>query len=206
MRFRTWPVAALGLGGLLLLVVVSVLAASSRAQEIYTQLDQLNTYQRDVETKLRTLRSDVQSSGIFIRDYLLDPEREHAPNLPRASGRIPSGQRGDGRRPASAREWSRTSMSGFRACEAKLDDYWQAFDPLFDWTLVGKNQPERQLPAPRGAAAPRGRPGDRLGNRGAEQCQPCRAARRGDATSRGSSAASCTGCCGEVCRSASSSR
>ena len=79
MRFRTWPVAALGLGGLLLLVVVSVLAASSRAQEIYTQLDQLNTYQRDVETRLRTLRSDVQSSGIFIRDYLLDPERENAP-------------------------------------------------------------------------------------------------------------------------------
>ena len=48
MRFRTWPVAALGLGGLLLLVVVSVLTASNRAQEIYTQLDQLNTHQRDV--------------------------------------------------------------------------------------------------------------------------------------------------------------
>ena len=51
MRFRTWPVAALGLGGLLLLVVVSVLAASDRAQEIYTQLDQLNTHQREVETQ-----------------------------------------------------------------------------------------------------------------------------------------------------------
>ena len=76
---QTGLAAALGLGGLLLLVVVSVLAASSRAQEIYTQLDQLNTYQRDVETRLRTLRSDVQSSGIFIRDYLLDPERENAP-------------------------------------------------------------------------------------------------------------------------------
>src|SRR6188474_2510504 len=71
MRFRTWPVAALGLGGLLLLVVVSVLAASNRAQEIYTQLDQLNTHQREVETKLRALRSDVHLSGIFIRDYLL---------------------------------------------------------------------------------------------------------------------------------------
>ncbi len=79
MRFRTWPVAALGLGGLLLLVVVSVLTASNRAQEIYTQLDQLNSHQRDVETKLRRLRSDVHLSGIFIRDYLLDPERERAP-------------------------------------------------------------------------------------------------------------------------------
>ena len=78
MRFRTWPVAALGLGGLLLLVVVSVLAASNRAQEIYTQLDQLNTHQREVETKLRALRSDVHLSGIFIRDYLLDSARENA--------------------------------------------------------------------------------------------------------------------------------
>src|SRR5262245_53241248 len=78
MRFRTWPVAALGLGGLLLLVIVSVQAASSRAQEIYTQLDELNTHHRDVETKLRRLRSDVHLSGIFIRDYLLDTERARA--------------------------------------------------------------------------------------------------------------------------------
>ena len=84
MRFRTWPVAALGLGGLLLLVVVSVLTASNRAQEIYTQLDQLNTHQRDVETKLRRSASDVHLSGIFIRDYLLDTERERAPTI--ASG------------------------------------------------------------------------------------------------------------------------
>jgi hypothetical protein len=38
MRFRTWPVAALGLGGLLVLVLVSVLTASRRAQEIYTRI------------------------------------------------------------------------------------------------------------------------------------------------------------------------
>ena len=53
MRFRSWPVAALGLGGLLLLVVVSVLAASNRAQEIYTQLDQLNTFLEHILSSLR---------------------------------------------------------------------------------------------------------------------------------------------------------
>ena len=138
MRFRTWPVAALGLGGLLLLVVVSVLAASNRAQEIYTQLDQLNTHQRDVENKLRKLRSDVHLSGIFIRDYLLDPEREHAP-IYRASL-------------AEFRQNNVATVTELRALasgrpekderiaslQAKLDDYWQAFDPLFDWTLVEK--------------------------------------------------------------------
>src|SRR5262245_57975100 len=78
MRIRTWPVAALGLGGLLLLIVVSVLAASNTAQEIYGQLDHLNTHHRDVENKLRGLRSDLSLSGIYMRDYLLDPERSHA--------------------------------------------------------------------------------------------------------------------------------
>ena len=137
MRFRTWPVAALGLGGLLLLVVVSVLAASSRAQEIYTQLDQLNTYQRDVETRLRTLRSDVQSSGIFIRDYLLDPERENAPIYREVLAKFRQDNVAtvdDLRALASGRGIDERISS----LEAKLDDYWQAFDPLFDWTLVEK--------------------------------------------------------------------
>jgi signal transduction histidine kinase len=137
MRFRTWPVAALGLGGLLLLVVVSVLAASSRAQEIYTQLDQLNTYHRDVETRLKTLRSDVHLSGIFIRDYLLDPERENAPSYREALAKYRQNNVAtvdDLRALASGRGMDER-ISGL---EAKLDDYWQAFDPLFDWTLVEK--------------------------------------------------------------------
>ena len=79
MRFRTWPVAAVGLASLLLLVVYSVTAASRRAQEIYTQLDQLNTHYQEVQTKLRQLRSDNHLSGIFVRDYLLDTARERAP-------------------------------------------------------------------------------------------------------------------------------
>jgi signal transduction histidine kinase len=144
MRFRTWPVAALGLGGLLLLVVVSVLTASNRAQEIYSQLDQLNTDHRNLETKLRQLRSDVHLSGIYIRDYLLDPEREHAPSYRQRLGEIR--QRNvttvDELR-ALARE--RHDPEGrpdneerISSLDAKLDDYWQAFDPLFDWTLVEK--------------------------------------------------------------------
>ena len=138
MRFKTWPVAALGLGGLLLLVVLSVLAASRRAQEIYTQLDQLNTHHRDVDEKLRRLRADMHLSGIFIRDYLLDPEREHAPEY-----RI---------RLAEFRSSNLTKLEGLRtlyggtaddnarmtSLQTKLEDYWQTFDPLFDGTPAEK--------------------------------------------------------------------
>ena len=79
MRFRTWYLVALGLGGLLVLIAVSMLAASRKAQAIYVQLDRLNTHHHEVDTKLRRLRSDVNLSGIFVRDYLLDISRERAP-------------------------------------------------------------------------------------------------------------------------------
>src|SRR6476646_4192666 len=79
MRLKTWIVAALGLASLVLLIALSMLAASRKAQEIYAQLDELNTHHRNVETKLRALRSDVSLSGIFVRDYLLDVARERAP-------------------------------------------------------------------------------------------------------------------------------
>jgi signal transduction histidine kinase len=138
MRFRSWIVAALGLGGLLLLVAVSVLVASRRAQEIYTQLDELNSHHREVETKLRSVRSDVHLSGIFVRDYLLDTARERAPEYRQ--------------RLADFRRTSLTAVAELRALargrdgsddrilslQAKLDDYWQAFDPLFDWTPAEK--------------------------------------------------------------------
>src|SRR5687768_18235777 len=79
MRLKTWLVAALGLGSLVILIAVSMLASSRRAQNIYAQLDQLNTHHRNVEAKLRALRSDVHLSSIFVRDYLLDVARERAP-------------------------------------------------------------------------------------------------------------------------------
>ena len=138
MHIRTWPVAALGLGGLLLLIVVSVLAASSRAQEIYTQLDQLNSHHRDVENKLRRLRSDVHLSGIYMRDYLLDPERAHASEY---RERLAEFRRSNVatvaelRALVGGRPGHDDRLSGL---DSRLDDYWQAFDPLFDWTPAEK--------------------------------------------------------------------
>ena len=138
MRFRTWPVAAIGLASLLVLVVYSVTAASRRAQEIFTQLDELNTHYQQVQTKLRQLRSDSHLSGIFVRDYLLDTARERAPEYRQ--------------RLSAFRETNRTTLSELlqlaRArgeddsrilrLEANLEDYWQGLEPLFDWTIVEK--------------------------------------------------------------------
>ncbi len=72
MRFRTWPVVAVALLGLLVLIVVSILAAQRKADIAYVQLENLNTRYRDVETRLRRVRSSLHLSGILARDFLLD--------------------------------------------------------------------------------------------------------------------------------------
>jgi signal transduction histidine kinase len=139
MRFRTWPVAALALGALLVLIVVSVLESSRRAQEIYTGLDELNQHHQEVETKLRRLRSDVNLSGIFVRDYLLDTESE---NSPQYRARLAEFRRDNLRAFNELRELLGKGTpehdEQLKGLEAKLDEYWQTLDPLFDWTLAEK--------------------------------------------------------------------
>jgi signal transduction histidine kinase len=134
MRLKTWFVAALGLGSLVVLIAVSMLASAQTAQDIYAQLDQLNTHHRRVEENLRRLRSDLNLSGIFVRDYLLDVARERAPEYREQIA-----------------EYRRTNIATLAelktliqhddqidSLQAKLDDYWATFDPLFDWTISEK--------------------------------------------------------------------
>jgi len=134
MRLKTWIVAALGLASLVLLIALSMLASSRKAQDIYAQLDELNTHHRNVETKLRALRSDVSLSGIFVRDYLLDVARERAPEYREQLSTFRQSNMAtlDDLRKLIDRDDEITSL------QEKLEDYWQALDPLFDWTPAEK--------------------------------------------------------------------
>jgi signal transduction histidine kinase len=134
MRLKTWLVAALGLGSLVVLIAVSMLASSRKTQAIYAQLDQLNTHHRNVEAKLRALRSDVHLSSIFVRDYLLDVARERAPEYREqlAEFRRTSVATLEELRPLVGHDDQISSL------QTKLAEYWETFDPLFDWTPTEK--------------------------------------------------------------------
>ncbi len=134
MRLKTWLVAALGLGSLVVLIAVSMLASSRKTQDIYAQLDQLNAHHRNVEAKLRVLRSDVHLSSIFVRDYLLDVARERAPEYREqlAEFRRVSVATLEELRPLVGRDDQISSL------QTKLAEYWETFDPLFDWTPAEK--------------------------------------------------------------------
>jgi signal transduction histidine kinase len=134
MRLKTWLVAALGLGSLVGLIVVSMLASSRKAQDIYVQLDQLNTHHRRVEANLRRLRSDVNLSGIFVREYLLDIARERAPEY---RDQIAEFRRANNATLQELKQLIRNDEQ-VAGLQARLDDYWATFDPLFDWTPAEK--------------------------------------------------------------------
>jgi signal transduction histidine kinase len=133
-RLKTWIVAALGLGTLVVLIALSMMASSRRALDISVQLDELNSHHRNVEVKLRALRSDVNLSGIFVRDYLLDVARERDPEYREQL--------------ATFRSSNMATLAELRklverddeiaSLQAKLDEYWEALDPLFDWTPAEK--------------------------------------------------------------------
>ena len=134
MPLRTWLVAALGLGSLVALMALSMEAASQKAQDIYGDLDRLSRHHRRVEANLRRLRSDVNLSGIFVRDYLLDVARERAPEY---REQLSEFRRTNLATLAELRMLI-TNDERMVSLEAKLTDYWEAFEPLFDWTPAEK--------------------------------------------------------------------
>jgi signal transduction histidine kinase len=138
MRFRTWPVAAVGLAGLLAIAVFAVVTASQRAQEIYTQLDQLNTHHQEVEAKLRALRADVHLSGIFVRDYLLDTVRERDPEYRATLANFRETNRATLQELHDIARRRGEDESRIRNLETNLQAYWEGLEPLFDWSVSEK--------------------------------------------------------------------
>jgi signal transduction histidine kinase len=139
MRFRrTWPVAALGLIGLLTLIVVSLYTAYGRAVGTSGQLEVANGRHREIFGKLRQVRSDVYLSAIYVRDYLLDNERARDPEYLE--------------RLAAFRDSTRGALSDLKVLlpqdsngpdtlnqlRVSIEDYWSLLEPLFYWTPAEK--------------------------------------------------------------------
>ena len=128
---RTWPLVVIVLAALLILIVVSNLATRRKAQQINTQLDEMHMLHRHVEGQLRKVRSDVHLSGIFIRDYLLDNSQLTGPAY---RDRL-----------IELRKSTIATLQDLEplvdpkvvdrivSLQNKLEEYWAAFDPLFEW-------------------------------------------------------------------------
>ena len=136
MRLRTWSTVVGGLGCLLLLILISSEAIRRKARDLYQQMDQVTTVHRDIAVKLQVLRGDVHLSGIFVRDYLLDNSHITGPAYRNRLIELRESMRktiGDLRALAGPNE-----RVGIERLRSNLDEYWETFDPLFDWTPAQK--------------------------------------------------------------------
>ncbi|MDX2270203.1 MAG: histidine kinase [Bryobacter sp.] len=139
MRIRSGAVLAIAFAGLLSLIVFSLLAARQKTQEVYTQLDEVNMLHRHMETMLRRVRSELNLSGVFIRDYLLDNTLE--------SGLFYRQQLAKLRKSTldALEELERTAgpaatiQDRLKNLRGQLEEYWETFDPVLDWTAEQKN-------------------------------------------------------------------
>lgn len=138
MRFRTWPVAALGLLGLLVLIGVSLMTTYDRAVSLSTENDQTNRQHRQIFTKLRVVRNDVMQSAIYVRDYLLDGERARDGEY---RARLAAFQRTSDeslQELTALMETIEGSRETLERLDRALDDYWQTYEPLFSWTTTDR--------------------------------------------------------------------
>ena len=132
MKRRTWPILALGFGSLVLLTLLFGLDSWRRASQIYETILSIHRSHARAEQTLRDIESGIYTSGIFVRDYLLDPSqlgaglyRQELLNIRRSmedqldelTGLLPTAD------PAAIQRLRR-----------RVDAYWNSLDPLFDWT------------------------------------------------------------------------
>ncbi len=133
MRFRTWPVVAVALMGLLGLIIVSILAVQRKTDTAYAHLENLNAQYRDVEVRLRRVRSDLHLSGILARDSLLDtttPAHEYR-------SRLLAYRTESDRMIAELEPLMRASDPiRFARLRHELNQYWALYAPLFDETTL----------------------------------------------------------------------
>ncbi len=132
MRLRSWPAVVGGLSCLLLLILISSEAIRRKARQIYEDVDRIHAQHRSVESKLQHLRSDLSLSGVFVRDFLLDNSHLTGPAY---RDRLISLREEMNRTLGELRSLVGPQESErLEGLQVRLDDYWEAFDPLFDWT------------------------------------------------------------------------
>ncbi len=136
MRLRSWPILALGFGTLVLLAVLSSADSWRRTGQIYDSILAIHQSHARAERALREIESGIYLSGIFARDFLLDPSHITA-DLHREELRTIRTSMDQQLEAVS--ELAATADPELPGrLRTELDAYWASLDPIFDWTPAQK--------------------------------------------------------------------
>ena len=123
---------ALGFGTLVVLIGILGVGAIRRARAIYDEMESTQDVYLQSEAARRDIATDMYLAGILVRDYLLDPSPQNAPqhrqqlleirsSLQQRLDQLPQ-QLGDVKSPSLPR------------LQSEVQSYWDSLDPIFDWT------------------------------------------------------------------------
>jgi signal transduction histidine kinase len=129
---RSAPVLLVVFGMLIGLIAVSGVGALHRARETYRAVSMLNERYRRTDRVLNSIASGIYMVGLLARDYLLDPSNA---NTAEYRAQLV------GERSAMEKEFRelRTAIrdedkSQLEKLRVEVEGYWDALDPLFEWT------------------------------------------------------------------------
>ena len=123
---------AAGFGSIILLTILFGLDTWRRTSQIYTSVLEIHQSHLRTEAALRQIESGIYLSGLFIRDFLLDPSQITAELHRKELLEVrESTERNLDILDADASPSVRATM---RRLREENEAYWDSLDPVFEWT------------------------------------------------------------------------
>lgn len=132
MAFRMWHILLIGFGSLLLLTVLSSLSGYRQGRQIYSTIVSIHEEYTRREAVLDEVRSGIYLSSLLVRDYLLDPS--HITGAMHRQRLIELRSSMAARLDELSHSGSQAERQAIARLKPELDAYWDAMDPIFDWT------------------------------------------------------------------------
>lgn len=135
-RARFWSALIAGFGGLIFLIALSGFEALNGASTITASMSRVYQNNLAVEKDLADIRSQLQTSAILVRDYLLDRAAKPFSGSPEVLQSL---------RQSVDEEVSRLrsripaeDVPSLERMDREVQLYWSSLDPIFQWTAEEK--------------------------------------------------------------------
>lgn len=132
MRSRSWPVLIFGFGSLVFLIGLAGIGATRTARRIHAEMVAIHETDRQMAKVFSEIHSGIHLSGIFVRDYLLDPSHLTAASHREQLLEIRSSMAKQ--LEELNRLLGREEESALQQLRREIDAYWNSLDPIFEWT------------------------------------------------------------------------
>jgi signal transduction histidine kinase len=131
-RLRTWPILLAGFGMMVLLTIVFALENERRAYDIHAKVLALHESHRRSEDLLRDIEGGIYLSGLFVRDFLLDPSHLAADEYRRELIELRSAMESDVAALGKIQDFG--DRRPLDELGREIGSYWDSLDPVFEWT------------------------------------------------------------------------